>query len=154
MAKAVIGLGSNLGERDKNIRTALEKMQEKGIELLRVSSVLETEPYGYTNQPKFLNAVCLVETNLTPDQLLDVLLEIEKEIGRVRERKWGPRIIDLDIIFYEDLVLESERLIVPHPDMHNRWFVLAPLAEICPDYVHPKLKKTVRELLQELTRRR
>jgi len=150
----VIGLGSNLGERDKNIRTALEKMQEKGIELLRVSSVLETEPYGYTNQPKFLNAVCLVETNLTPDQLLDVLLEIEKEIGRVRERKWGPRIIDLDIIFYEDLVLESERLIVPHPDMHNRWFVLAPLAEICPDYVHPKLKKTVRELLQELTRRR
>lgn len=152
MAKAVIGLGSNLGERDKNIRTALEKMQEKGIELLRVSSVLETEPYGYTNQPKFLNAVCLVETNLTPDQLLDVLLEIEKEMGRVRERKWGPRIIDLDIIFYEDLVLESERLIVPHPDMHNRWFVLAPLAEICPDYVHPKLKKTVRELLQELTR--
>lgn len=150
----MIGLGSNLGERDKNIRTALEKMQEKGIELLRVSSVLETEPYGYTNQPKFLNAVCLVETNLTPDQLLDVLLEIEKEIGRVRERKWGPRIIDLDIIFYEDLVLESERLIVPHPDMHNRWFVLAPLAEICPDYVHPKLKKTVRELLQELTRRR
>jgi len=150
----VIGLGSNLGERDKNIRTALEKMQEKGIELLRVSSVLETEPYGYTDQPKFLNAVCLVETNLTPDQLLDVLLEIEKEMGRVRERKWGPRIIDLDIIFYEDLVLESERLIVPHPDMHNRWFVLAPLAEICPDYVHPKLKKTVRELLQELTRRR
>lgn len=148
----MIGLGSNLGERDKNIRTALEKMQEKGIELLRVSSVLETEPYGYTNQPKFLNAVCLVETNLTPDQLLDVLLEIEKEMGRVRERKWGPRIIDLDIIFYEDLVLESERLIVPHPDMHNRWFVLAPLAEICPDYVHPKLKKTVRELLQELTR--
>lgn len=150
----MIGLGSNLGERDKNIRTALEKMQEKGIELLRVSSVLETEPYGYTDQPKFLNAVCLVETNLTPDQLLDVLLEIEKEMGRVRERKWGPRIIDLDIIFYEDLVLESERLIVPHPDMHNRWFVLAPLAEICPDYVHPKLKKTVRELLQELTRRR
>ncbi len=150
----MIGLGSNLGERDKNIRTALEKMKEKGIELLRVSSVLETEPYGYTDQPKFLNAVCLVETNLTPDQLLDVLLEIEKEMGRVRERKWGPRIIDLDIIFYEDLVLESERLIVPHPDMHNRWFVLAPLAEICPDYVHPKLKKTVRELLQELTRRR
>ena len=150
----MIGLGSNLGERDKNIRTALEKMQEKGIELLRVSSVLETEPYGYTDQPKFLNAVCLVETNLTPDQLLDALLEIEKEMGRVRERKWGPRIIDLDIIFYEDLVLESERLIVPHPDMHNRWFVLAPLAEICPDYVHPKLKKTVRELLQELTRRR
>ena len=150
----MIGLGSNLGERDKNIRTALEKMQEKGIELLRVSSVLETEPYGYTDQPKFLNAVCLVETNLTPDQLLDVLFEIEKEMGRVRERKWGPRIIDLDIIFYEDLVLESERLIVPHPDMHNRWFVLAPLAEICPDYVHPKLKKTVRELLQELTRRR
>lgn len=148
----MIGLGSNLGERDKNIRTALEKMKEKGIELLRVSSVLETEPYGYTDQPKFLNAVCLVETNLTPDQLLDVLLEIEKEMGRVRERKWGPRIIDLDIIFYEDLVLESERLIVPHPDMHNRWFVLAPLAEICPDYVHPKLKKTVRELLQELTR--
>lgn len=148
----MIGLGSNLGERDKNIRTALEKMKEKGIELLKVSSVLETEPYGYTDQPKFLNAVCLVETNLTPDQLLDVLLEIEKEMGRVRERKWGPRIIDLDIIFYEDLVLESERLIVPHPDMHNRWFVLAPLAEICPDYVHPKLKKTVRELLQELTR--
>ncbi|PLV57676.1 2-amino-4-hydroxy-6-hydroxymethyldihydropteridine pyrophosphokinase [Thermotoga sp. SG1] len=153
MAKVVIALGSNLGDRELNLKTALVKMKERGMSIEKLSSFVETEPYGYTDQPKFLNAVCLVETDLSPRALLNTLLEIEREMGRVRTIKWGPRVIDLDIVFYEDLVVNEEGLTIPHPDAHNRLFVLEPLSEIAPDLVHPVLKKTVRELLMELKQR-
>ncbi|WP_233185589.1 2-amino-4-hydroxy-6-hydroxymethyldihydropteridine diphosphokinase [Thermotoga sp. SG1] len=149
----VIALGSNLGDRELNLKTALVKMKERGMSIEKLSSFVETEPYGYTDQPKFLNAVCLVETDLSPRALLNTLLEIEREMGRVRTIKWGPRVIDLDIVFYEDLVVNEEGLTIPHPDAHNRLFVLEPLSEIAPDLVHPVLKKTVRELLMELKQR-
>jgi len=149
----VIALGSNLGDREMNLKTALVKMKERGMYIEKLSSFVETEPYGYTDQPKFLNAVCLVETDLSPRALLNTLLAIEREMGRVRTVKWGPRVIDLDIVFYEDLIVNEEGLIIPHPDAHNRLFVLEPLSEIAPDLVHPVLKKTVQELLIELKQR-
>ncbi|AJG40763.1 2-amino-4-hydroxy-6-hydroxymethyldihydropteridine pyrophosphokinase [Thermotoga sp. RQ7] len=153
MAKVVIALGSNLGDREMNLKTAIVKMKERGMYIEKLSSFVETEPYGYTDQPKFLNAVCLVETDLSPRTLLNTLLEIEREMGRVRTVKWGPRVIDLDIVFYENLIVNEEGLIIPHPDAHNRLFVLEPLSEIAPDLVHPVLKKTVQELLIELKQR-
>lgn len=149
----MIALGSNLGDREMNLKTALVKMKERGMYIEKLSSFVETEPYGYTDQPKFLNAVCLVETDLPPRALLNTLLAIEREMGRVRTVKWGPRVIDLDIVFYEDLIVNEEGLIIPHPDAHNRLFVLEPLSEIAPDLVHPVLKKTVQELLIELKQR-
>ncbi|MFN3699409.1 MAG: 2-amino-4-hydroxy-6-hydroxymethyldihydropteridine diphosphokinase [Dictyoglomus sp.] len=152
MHKVFIGLGSNLGDKRRNINTALEKLREKGISILKISSIIETEPYGYKEQDKFLNAVCLVETDFSPHQLLKVLLDIEREMGRVRTIKWGPRIIDLDIIFYDDLIIQEENLVIPHPDAHNRIFVMGPLLEIAPDFVHPVLKKTIKEIYIELTK--
>lgn len=149
----MIALGSNLGDREMNLKTAIVKMKERGMYIEKLSSFVETEPYGYTDQPKFLNAVCLVETDLSPRALLNTLLAIEREMGRVRTVKWGPRVIDLDIVFYEDLIVNEEGLIIPHPDAHNRLFVLEPLSEIAPDLVHPVLKKTVQELLIELKQR-
>nr|WP_236681674.1 2-amino-4-hydroxy-6-hydroxymethyldihydropteridine diphosphokinase [Thermotoga sp. RQ7] len=149
----MIALGSNLGDREMNLKTAIVKMKERGMYIEKLSSFVETEPYGYTDQPKFLNAVCLVETDLSPRTLLNTLLEIEREMGRVRTVKWGPRVIDLDIVFYENLIVNEEGLIIPHPDAHNRLFVLEPLSEIAPDLVHPVLKKTVQELLIELKQR-
>ena len=150
MHKVFIALGSNLGERRKNIETAIEKLKEKGIKIVKISSVIETEPYGYKDQGKFLNAVCLVETDLDPFSLLDVLLKIEEEMGRIRMFKWGPRNIDLDIIFYDDLIIETENLKIPHPDAHNRIFVMGPLSEIDPEFVHPVLRRKVKEILQDL----
>lgn len=152
MHKVFIGLGSNLGDKRRNINTALEKLREKGISILKISSIIETEPYGYKEQDKFLNAVCLVETDFSPHQLLKVLLDIEREMGRVRTIKWGPRNIDLDIIFYDDLIIQEENLVIPHPDAHNRIFVMGPLLEIAPDFVHPVLKKTIKEIYIELTK--
>ena len=150
MHKAFIALGSNLGDKRKNIEIAIEKIKEKGINILKVSSIIETEPYGYKDQDSFLNAVCLVETSLDPFSLLKVLLNIEEEMGRKRTFKWGPRNIDLDIIFYDDLVIESEELIIPHPDAHNRTFVMGPISEIEPDFVHPVLKRKVIDIYNDL----
>jgi 2-amino-4-hydroxy-6-hydroxymethyldihydropteridine diphosphokinase len=150
MHKAFIALGSNLGDKRKNIEIAIEKIKEKGINILKVSSIIETEPYGYKDQDSFLNAVCLVETSLDPFSLLKVLLNIEEEMGRKRIFKWGPRNIDLDIIFYDDLVIESEELIIPHPDAHNRTFVMGPISEIEPDFVHPVLKRKVIDIYNDL----
>lgn len=150
MFTAYIALGSNLGDREENLRTALKHLEAKGVRVVKVSTFIETEPYGVTDQPGFVNAVCQVATELPALELLRLLLSIEQEMGRVRLRRWGERNIDLDLLLYEDAVLESEELTLPHPDMHNRGFVLLPLAELAPEVVHPKLKKTIQELKDEL----
>lgn len=147
---AFIGIGSNLGRRKENIKFALKLLKKHGIKILKVSTIIETEPYGLKEQPKFLNCVASVETTLNPSQLLKTLLSIENELGRVRTVKWGPRTIDLDILFYDELVIKEKGLTIPHPDLENRIFVLKPLCEIAPDFVHPTLKKTVKKMLLEL----
>lgn len=150
---AFIAIGSNLGRRKENIKAALKLMEKRGIQILKVSTIIETEPYGLKEQPKFMNCVASVETALNPKQLLKTLLGIEKELGRVRTVKWGPRVIDLDILFYDELVMKEKMLTIPHPDLENRVFVLKPLCEIAPSFVHPVLKKTVKELLLDLEKK-
>ena len=143
---AYVALGSNLGDKEANLRKALELLEERGVEVVKTSSFICTEPYGVTDQPQFLNGVCEVRTSLVPLALLHTLLEIEQEMGRVRLRHWGERNIDLDLLLYEDVVLDTEELKLPHPDMQNRDFVLLPLAEIAPKLVHPILQKSIEEL--------
>ena len=153
MSFAYIALGSNLGDKEKNLRRALLLLTQQGVEVVRVSSFLSTEPYGVTDQPQFLNAVACVRTSLAPLALLDVLLATELAMGRVRLRRWGERNIDLDLLLYEDVVLDTPRLRLPHPDMQNRDFVLLPLAEIAPELKHPTLQKTICELKKDLMNR-
>ena len=153
MSFAYIALGSNLGDKEKNLRRALLLLTQQGVEAVRVSSFLATEPYGVTDQPQFLNAVACVRTSLAPLALLDVLLATELAMGRVRLRHWGERNIDLDLLLYEDVLLDTPRLRLPHPDMQNRDFVLLPLAEIAPELKHPTLEKTIYELKENLMNR-
>lgn len=145
-----IAFGSNIGDRGAAIEEALNLIEQNEMKIVKRSKIYETEPYGYVDQPSFLNGAVEVETNLSCRDVLERLLSIENQIGRVREFKWGPRIIDLDIIFYNNEIYDEEDLKVPHPDMQSRDFVLKPLNDLCPDYVHPILGKTIRELLGEL----
>ncbi|WP_456400485.1 2-amino-4-hydroxy-6-hydroxymethyldihydropteridine diphosphokinase [Mesoaciditoga sp.] len=147
---AYIAFGSNMGKRKETIIQAMKKMREKEMSFLKISTFYETKPYGVTEQNDFMNCVAEVETTLTPVLLLDELLEIEKSLGRVREKRWGPRTIDLDIIFYDNKIVNFADLVIPHPDMQNRLFVLEPLNEIAPNYVHPFFHKKVSEMLREL----
>ncbi|MDA8172249.1 MAG: 2-amino-4-hydroxy-6-hydroxymethyldihydropteridine diphosphokinase [Nitrospiraceae bacterium] len=154
MPAACIGIGSNLGDRLQNCKRALRLLEQRGIRVKAVSGAYETKPWGgqsVAGQPDFINMAAVVETDISPRALLNVLLEVEKEMGRVRERKWGPRIIDLDILLYADEVMDQPGLKIPHPLMHERDFVLRPLAEIAPEALHPVLKKTVRQLLEEFS---
>ena len=144
---AYVALGSNLGDKADNLRRALALLAERGVEVVRVSSFICTEPYGVTDQPQFLNGVCQVRTSLAPLELLHTLLAIEQEMGRVRLRHWGERNIDLDLLLYEDVVMDTPELKLPHPDMQNRDFVLLPLDEIAPEIIHPTLQKTIHELV-------
>ena len=144
---AYVALGSNLGDKEANLHKALELLQERGVEIVKTSTFISTEPYGVTDQPQFLNGVCEVRTSLEPLELLHTLLDIEQEMGRVRLRHWGERNIDLDLLLYEDVVMDTPQLKLPHPDMQNRDFVLLPLAEIAPELVHPTLQKTLSELV-------
>ena len=147
---AHIALGSNLGDKEANLRRALELLDERGVELVKVSTFICTEPYGVTDQPQFLNAVCQVRTSLEPLALLHTLLGIEQEMGRVRLRHWGERNIDLDLLLYEDVIMDTPELKLPHPDMQNRDFVLLPLAEIASEFIHPVLHKSIDELKENL----
>ncbi len=148
--KAWIALGSNIGDSKGYIEKALHLMKERGVEVLTCSELIVTKPYGGVEQDDFLNGLCMVETLKSPHDLLMTLLEIERELDRVREIKWGPRTIDLDIIYYEDEVISTGDLIIPHPEMQKRHFVLEPLCEISPNFIHPVLKKTSSELLFDL----
>ena len=150
MSEAYVALGSNLGDREENLRISLKHLEANGVKVVKVSTFIETEPYGVTDQPGFVNAVCQVETELAPLELLRLLLSIEQEMGRVRLRRWGERNIDLDLLLYEDACVVSEELTLPHPDMQNRDFVLLPFAEIAGEVVHPILKKTIKKLKEEL----
>ena len=148
--KAYIALGSNMGNREENLRFAVGELAQKcGCRVLCTSGFHNTAPYGVTDQADFLNACLELETLLTPDELLQLLHEIETKAGRMRTEHWGPRTLDLDIIFYDDIVISQPGLRVPHVDMHNRDFVLKPLNEIAPYVMHPLMHKSVSDLLFE-----
>lgn len=150
MALVYISTGSNMGNRPRMLQLAEAMIHTWAGKVTAASSIVETKAWGNTDQPDFLNQALEIETTLTPEQLLKSLLDIEHSMGRDRKEKWGPRTIDLDILFYDDLILEQPGLTIPHPWMQERRFVLEPLAEICPDKVHPLLNKSVRMLLEEL----
>ena len=150
--RAYLALGSNLGDKEAYLLQGIQGLQDrKDCRVTAVSSFLRTAPYGGVAQDDFLNACLELDTLLTPEELLDVMHEIEQEAGRERLIHWGPRTLDLDIIFYDDIVYDTPELHIPHIDMQNRDFVLNPLAELCPAYRHPLLKKTVEELKNALT---
>jgi 2-amino-4-hydroxy-6-hydroxymethyldihydropteridine diphosphokinase len=146
---AYLSLGSNIGDRDAHLREAIRRLESAG-KLRFVSSIYETEPVEFTDQPQFLNRAVALETSSTPEQLMLQLLTIEKAMGRERIQKKGPRTIDLDILLFGEEVVDTPGLTIPHPAMQHRRFVLEPLAEIAPHALHPVLKRTVRELLDEL----
>jgi 2-amino-4-hydroxy-6-hydroxymethyldihydropteridine diphosphokinase len=146
MAKIFIGIGTNVGNREENVTRALTLLAERGIRILNSSSVHETTPWGVAEQPAFLNMVVEAETSLKPRELLRELKSIEKSMGRVESGRWGPRPMDLDILLYDALVLDEPGLVIPHPLLHERDFVLARLLEVAPDVRHPLLKKTIREI--------
>jgi 2-amino-4-hydroxy-6-hydroxymethyldihydropteridine diphosphokinase len=149
MNEIFIGFGSNLGDREYNIRTALNLLEEK-MNLVVVSSFYETEPMYVKDQPLFLNCVAKFETDLEPEEVLDYFHTIEKKLGRDRSVRYGPRKIDLDILFYGDIKVDENFLKIPHPLIQERAFVLVPLAEIAPQLVHPVYKRTIEKLLSEL----
>lgn len=150
MNRVYIAFGSNIGDRYAAIEDAFKLIAKNHMKIIKKSEIYETEPYGYKDQPPFINGAFIAETELNCHEVLERLLKIEAEIGRVRLIRWGPRIIDLDIIFFNDEIFDEEDLKVPHPDMQNRDFVLVPLKDICPDYVHPVLKKSIVQMLDEL----
>lgn len=149
MPSVYLGLGSNLGDRQGNIATALELIS-KFARVVRTSSLYETEPVGFLDQPRFLNAVCEIKTRIPPVQLLVLLKGIEVNLGRTISFRNAPRTVDIDVLLYDDIELTTRELVIPHPRLAERAFVLAPLAELSPTLVHPTLKKTAAQLLEEV----
>jgi 2-amino-4-hydroxy-6-hydroxymethyldihydropteridine diphosphokinase len=154
-----LSLGSNVGDREAQLRDAVARLAAAG-RVVAASSVYETEPVEFTRQPWFLNCAVTLETSMTPTELMSAILRIEKEMGRQRVQKKGPRSIDIDILLFDNMILndeipsdesiDSKELTIPHPAMHQRRFVLEPLAEIAPEVLHPVFKKTIRELRDAL----
>lgn len=142
-------LGSNKGDRLSNLLVAREQLGITCGPIIKSSSLYETEAWGMKDQPGFYNQIVKIETTLSPHELLDAALSIEKNMGRIREMKWGPRIIDIDILLYDDIVVQSENLVIPHPGIAERRFTLIPLAELAEDLVHPVLEKTIAKLLKD-----
>lgn len=141
-------LGSNLGQRLEHLTTALSKLHDRGVDVLRVSSVYETEPWGKSDQPWFLNVVAEISTRQSAVELLRTCLEVEQALGRLRTEKWGARVIDIDVLFYYDQVLDHPQLTLPHPGIPDRRFVLLPLQELCADEIHPGVQRSISELVQ------
>lgn len=154
MSIAYIGLGSNIGDRIGYIQQAHKLLSDtEGIVVLNSSSLYETEPVGYKDQEWFVNAALHIETTLIPEKLLDECQRIERQLGRVRHPEapqWGPRTIDLDILFYDNLIISQDRLQIPHPRVHQRAYSLVPLLELEPDYIHPVIGESLMEIHSSL----
>jgi len=150
MSRVCIGLGTNLGDREENLKAALRSIDESAGQIISCSSVYETAPWGFRSRKKFLNMVVIAETRLLPEELLDTTMKIEKLLGRVRSsRRYTSRVIDIDILLYDSDIIDTENLKIPHPLLHKRKFVLVPLCEIAAGMIHPVYKKGIRELLEE-----
>ncbi|GAB4011628.1 2-amino-4-hydroxy-6-hydroxymethyldihydropteridine diphosphokinase [Spirosoma migulaei] len=145
----ILLLGANLGDRTLTLRRAIDLIAERVGLVVNASGLYETAPWGVTDQPTYLNQVLAVETMLEPEEVLTQTQAIEQELGRIRLEKWGARVIDIDILYYDQLIWQTDTLTIPHPYLHQRRFTLVPLAEIAPAFVHPVLKKTTVELLEE-----
>ena len=152
LSTVFIGLGTNTGDKQNNLITATALLAERVGEILALSSMYETEPWGFESDNTFLNAVLVQKTSLTPSELLNVTRLIEIEMGRIEKSNgsYQDRIIDIDILMYDDIIMQTSRLTIPHPLMHKRLFVMQPLAEVAPEMIHPVLHKTIQELLVEI----
>ncbi|MBK8490978.1 MAG: 2-amino-4-hydroxy-6-hydroxymethyldihydropteridine diphosphokinase [Saprospirales bacterium] len=144
--QALLHLGSNMGNRMENLKEACRQLEQKAGRILQKSKVYETQPWGKPDQPDFLNMAVRLDTKSNPEALLRTIHLIEAEMGRVREEKWEPRIMDIDIALFADLVIQTPELTIPHPEMHLRNFVLVPLLDIAADWVHPILKESLEDL--------
>jgi 2-amino-4-hydroxy-6-hydroxymethyldihydropteridine diphosphokinase len=150
--KAYIGIGSNIGDKTANCKKAIELLKENPqIKVTKISDFYETEPVGYKEQEWFVNCAVEIETDLNPQELLLLCHMIESELGRERKIKYGPRTIDLDILLYNNDIIDTTKLKIPHPEMHKRSFVLKPLSDIAPDAVHPALRKKIADLTVAIT---
>lgn len=150
--RVYVALGSNMGDKERYLQEAIQGLKDlENTQVLRVSSLIQTAPYGGVEQDVFLNGMVELKTLLTPHELLDALHDLEAAAGRERILRWGPRTLDLDIIFYDKLIMEDDTLILPHVDMQNRDFVLKPMVELNENMRHPILQKTMKQLLEELT---